>query len=633
MTTTPPVPPQPPEPEELAGRYQIVSKLGAGAFGTVHKAKDKILGRMIAVKTIRFDGLAASGEGRNELMARFRREAQVSAQLRHPNVVTIYDVGEDAGVSYIAMEFIDGVGLDKVIQGHGALPVERAASIAAQVADALDYAHRHGVVHRDIKPANIMIEDGDRVKVADFGIAKSMNSGENLTMTGGLLGTPSYMSPEQARGGEIDGRTDLFALGCILYEMLAGHKAFRGDSVTALIFKILSEHPEPLSKVGPHLPPAIIAAAEKAIDKDPAKRYQTGREFADDLKRLTQPGVTPTLRQRELPTAPVRSLAGTATSPAYTPATIISPEAQALSAAAPTVLGAAPTVVSSPPPLPRSDAPPQPVPVRRGGGAMLVAGLGLAALLVLAVIGAVAWKFMSGRGASTTTTAEASPVPDAVPSTAQAAPAAHPTAAASEAPAPPSAAPGVANEPAAATQLQQPPVPAAAPSRAPVSATRPAPPAANVNDPAPAQARAHTAEPEPDGGDDFTELDRQPGDLVDGSEAGRRAAEAYRSGSSGTYRTPLRARNPIPQGLLAPEARVAVNLYNLAMLQEEFRRREGHYAALPELLASRRLGRWMPRGYRLDARIGEEEFEITAEPQSPGLRALSVDETRLVRLR
>ena len=138
-------------------------------------------------------------------------------------------------------------------------------------------------------------------------------------------------------------------------------------------------------------------------------RYQTGRELADDLLALTRPGSTPTLRQGELPTAPVRSLAGTATSPAYTPATIISPEAQALSAAAPTVLGAAPTVVSSPPPLPRSDAPPQPVPVRRGGGAMLVAGLGLAALLVLAVIGAVAWKFMSGRGASTATTAGSKP--------------------------------------------------------------------------------------------------------------------------------------------------------------------------------------------------------------------------------
>ena len=147
-----------PDPVEIASRYQVVKKLGAGAFGTVYKAKDKILGRMVAIKTIRLEGLAAAGAGLDELMDRFKREAQVSAQLKHPNIVTVYDIGEVDGVSYLAMEFIDGVGLERVIAGAGRLPVERAASIGSQVADALDFAHRHGVVHRDIKPANIMVE-------------------------------------------------------------------------------------------------------------------------------------------------------------------------------------------------------------------------------------------------------------------------------------------------------------------------------------------------------------------------------------------------------------------------------------------------------------------------------------------
>jgi serine/threonine protein kinase len=200
-----------PDPSDIAGRYEVVQKLGAGAFGTVYKAKDRLLGRMVAIKTIRLDGLAAAGSGLDELLARFKREAQVSAQLKHPGIVTIYDIGEFEGLSYLAMEFIDGPGLDKVISAASRLTVERAAAIGAQIADALDYAHAHHVVHRDIKPANVMVESGDRVKVTDFGIAKAIDSGEHLTVTGSLLGTPSYMSPEQARGAAIDGRSDLFS--------------------------------------------------------------------------------------------------------------------------------------------------------------------------------------------------------------------------------------------------------------------------------------------------------------------------------------------------------------------------------------------------------------------------------------
>jgi hypothetical protein len=291
-----------PEPEEIAGRYQVIKRLGAGAFGTVYKVKDKVLGRMLAIKTIRLEGLAASGASLDELMDRFKREAQISAQLRHPNIVTIYDVGDSDGMSYLAMEFIDGVGLDRVIAAAGRLPLERAALIGAQVADALDFAHQHNIVHRDIKPANIMIETGDRVKVTDFGIAKVTDSGEHLTMTGSLLGTPSYMSPEQAKGARLDGRSDLFAAGAILYEMLAGQKAFRGDSITGLIFKIITEEPQLITELDPTLPAEMAHIVQRSLSKAPEARFQSGREMAEALLAFTRAGGSPTLRQAEIDT-------------------------------------------------------------------------------------------------------------------------------------------------------------------------------------------------------------------------------------------------------------------------------------------------------------------------------------------
>ena len=252
------------------------------------------------------------------------------------------------------MEFVDGVGLDRVIVGSGKMSIERAASIGAQVADALAYAHKQGVVHRDIKPANIMIEPGDRVKVTDFGIAKMTEQGaEHLTATGSLLGTPSYMSPEQARGGAIDGRSDLFSVGCLLYEMLAGQKAFRGDSITALLFKIITEEPPSLRELDPTVSDEMLRIIGKALSKSPETRYQTGRDLADDLLAVTRPGFVPTLRAAETPTLPPDAPPGDVPTLASPPT--VRPEVTLSSA--PTAAQSAPSSATrpapgAPPPLP-----------------------------------------------------------------------------------------------------------------------------------------------------------------------------------------------------------------------------------------------------------------------------------------
>ncbi|HEX9189568.1 MAG TPA: serine/threonine-protein kinase, partial [Vicinamibacteria bacterium] len=438
-----------PEPTRI-GKYEIVAKLGAGAFGTVYKAMDPELGRLVAIKTIRLEGLAASQASLDDLLARFRREAQVAAKVKHPNIVTIYEIGNAEGVSYISMEFVEGVGLDRVIAKSGRMSMERAASIAAQVADALDYAWRaQKLVHRDIKPANIMVEPGDRVKVTDFGIAKATDSADHLTATGSLLGTPSYMSPEQARGATVDGRSDLFSVGCILYEMIAGQKAFRGETLTAIMFKIITEEPPSLRGLDPTVTDEMLRIVGKALSKAPETRYQSGRELADDLLALTRPGFVPTLRAGETPTL----------SPDTPPGDVPTLASPATARAAVTV-SSAPTAAQpgagGPPPLPptvltpptRKEPPPaKPVPTaaprppaagavrRKGGGAGLIVGLGLAGVVALATIVASAW-YLFGRKAEApspspeTAAAVETPAPaettaptDAAPAEAEATPA------------------------------------------------------------------------------------------------------------------------------------------------------------------------------------------------------------------
>ena len=241
--------------EVLGDRYEIVAKLGSGAFGEVFRARDSVLEREVAIKRIRLDAFADPDQ-LDEVKKRFLREAQVAARLRHPNIVTTYDVVSASAGNFIVMELVEGRTLHSILKTESKLSLDKTIDVLSQVASALDHAHQNQVIHRDVKPGNIMIEPSGQAKVMDFGIAK-LESGQNLTATGGILGTPNYMSPEQARGSKIDARSDVFALGCVLYECLSGQKAFKGDSITAILLSILSDDPPPIDYEANGLPPTL----------------------------------------------------------------------------------------------------------------------------------------------------------------------------------------------------------------------------------------------------------------------------------------------------------------------------------------------------------------------------------------
>ena len=282
------VPAAPPPPgdetlaEMLGTRYRVAARLGAGAFGEVYRARDTVLGRDVAVKTIRIERFVDPSQ-LAEVKQRFLREAQVASQLRHPNIVTTHDIVANPATSFIVMELVAGETLQARLAERGRLPLDETLRLIGQAAAALDHAHGAGVVHRDVKPANIMVEPGGHVKVMDFGIAK-VDTGTNLTSTGLILGTPNYMSPEQAQGGRVDGRSDLFSLGCVLYECLAGRKPFSGESVTAILVKILTEDPPPIDHESTGLPVRVDAVLRRAIAKDPARRFATGAEMVAALR-------------------------------------------------------------------------------------------------------------------------------------------------------------------------------------------------------------------------------------------------------------------------------------------------------------------------------------------------------------
>ena len=265
------------------GRYQVERELGRGAMGTVYYGKDPKINRVVAIKTL---DLSAEFEG-NELeqvKERFFREAETAGRLNHPNIVTIYDAGEDHDLAYIAMEYLEGKDLTEKILGKKPLPVTWVLQIVMQVADALDYAHKLGVVHRDIKPANIMyMEKDNSIKVTDFGIARITDSSK--TRTGVVLGTPSYMSPEQFSGKRVDGRSDLFSLGVTMFEMLSGEQPFGGDSLAELMYQITNKKHPNIMRVREDVPPCVRTIIDKALQKEPDDRYQTGEQFVQAVRR------------------------------------------------------------------------------------------------------------------------------------------------------------------------------------------------------------------------------------------------------------------------------------------------------------------------------------------------------------
>ncbi|MEU0370144.1 Stk1 family PASTA domain-containing Ser/Thr kinase, partial [Streptomyces sp. NPDC006283] len=271
------------EPRRLGGRYELGSVLGRGGMAEVYLAHDTRLGRTVAVKTLRAD-LARDPS----FQARFRREAQSAASLNHPAIVAVYDTGEDmvydnasgagAGVSipYIVMEYVDGSTLRELLHSGRKLLPERTLEMTVGILQALEYSHRAGIVHRDIKPANVMLTRTGQVKVMDFGIARAMgDSGMTMTQTAAVIGTAQYLSPEQAKGEQVDARSDLYSTGCLLYELLTVRPPFVGDSPVAVAYQHVREEPQPPSNFDPEITPEMDAIVLKALVKDPDYRYQS----------------------------------------------------------------------------------------------------------------------------------------------------------------------------------------------------------------------------------------------------------------------------------------------------------------------------------------------------------------------
>jgi serine/threonine protein kinase len=283
------------------GRYEIIEEKGRGAMGAVYIARDPAMDRVVALKTIH--SLALSGPQADEFRERFYREARAAGGLSHPGIVTIFDVGEQDGVPYLVMEFIEGRTLADTAKNGQRFTFERVCEIGQQVAEALAYAHKHGVIHRDIKPANILMTSEEkygveRPKITDFGVAKL--GAVQLTSTGQILGSPAFMPPEQFTGAPIDGRSDLFSLGVILYWMATGEYAFPGETVTAVSYKVVNTEPVPPRKLNPAVPAGFDQIILKCLAKAPSDRYATGEDLARDLVAL-RTGQTTTQLQAPVP--------------------------------------------------------------------------------------------------------------------------------------------------------------------------------------------------------------------------------------------------------------------------------------------------------------------------------------------
>jgi serine/threonine protein kinase/tetratricopeptide (TPR) repeat protein len=359
---------------ERIGKYEIVGELGRGTMGEVYKARDPVLNRFVALKTL---GVRASPG--DETLQRFQREAQAAALLNHPNIVTVHDFGEERGLLYMAMELLEGTDLRDAIDNDLLRTLDERLDVMDAVLAALDYAHAKGVVHRDVKPANIHLGPGRQVKIMDFGLARVSTS--EMTQDGIVLGTPNYMSPEQALGDKVDGRSDVFSTGAVLYEMLTGHKPFEADSTPSVLFQVVHRQPPPVRRWAPDVPTGIVAVVNRALEKDREKRFASAAEMRAAIAAARQflaPSPVPKAPPRPPPRPP---------QPPPRPPTAAPPQAPRPSdSLAPPLVPRAP--VATPPPstartpsLPPGATPP----VRRTTRRPLAIGAGLAGLLVVAV--------------------------------------------------------------------------------------------------------------------------------------------------------------------------------------------------------------------------------------------------------
>jgi serine/threonine protein kinase len=285
------------------GRYEVVAELGRGAMGVVYQARDPQIDRLVAVKTVALWGQEPEEE--QEFRLRFLNEAQAAGRLHHAGIVAIFDVGENPENHdpYIVLEYVAGEALNRILAREKKLPLVRALQLAEEIAEALDYAHAQGVIHRDIKPGNILVTGEGHAKIADFGIAK-LNLA-HFTLPGRVLGTPAYMAPEQLSGEGVDGRSDLFSLGVILYAMVTGHSPFQGNSATTVCFKVANREPLAASALDLNLPQELDEVISRAMAKNPEERYQRGAEFAEDVRQLQQlfkPASTTTSLRTTAPT-------------------------------------------------------------------------------------------------------------------------------------------------------------------------------------------------------------------------------------------------------------------------------------------------------------------------------------------
>ncbi|CAG4934716.1 unnamed protein product, partial [Acidithrix sp. C25] len=282
--------------QPYGSRYEIVDKIARGGMADVFRARDLLLDRLVALKVL-FPELSTS----SAFVERFRREATAAANLSHPNIVSVFDWGRSENSYFIVMELIEGETLGSLIRKSGTLSFDYAAAIAADVASALSYAHRHGVVHRDIKPGNVLITSDGHIKVTDFGIARAQSANEDLTQTGSVMGTATYISPEQAEGKVLDGRSDVYSLGVVLFEMVIGKPPFSGDSTVSVAMKQVNEPTPSVSRLRSETPAALVAIIDKALAKVPNDRYETAQDFRADLLRFIQGRPVDAARDRVMP--------------------------------------------------------------------------------------------------------------------------------------------------------------------------------------------------------------------------------------------------------------------------------------------------------------------------------------------